>query len=69
MKQVIRLHQSGVSDEVLLQRIRADRVAYDLTRDDLADLRKAGVSERVIQAMRETRARAIPEDAITVTPR
>jgi len=48
---VIRLKQSGLSDEFVLNKIRTDNVSYQLTTSDILDLRGAGLSEAVIEAM------------------
>jgi hypothetical protein len=48
---VIRLKQSGLSDEFLLNKIRTDNTSYQLTTSDILELRGAGLSESVIEAM------------------
>ena len=48
---VIRLKQSGLSDEFLLNKIRSDNTSYQLTTSDILELRGAGLSEAVIEAM------------------
>jgi hypothetical protein len=48
---VIRLKQSGLSDEFLLNKIRTENIQYQLTTVDILDLRAAGISETVVEAM------------------
>ena len=48
---IIRLKQSGLSDEFLLNKIRNENVNYQLTTSDILDLRVAGLSETLIEAM------------------
>jgi len=48
---VIRLKQSGLSDEFLLNKIRTDNTSYQLTTSDILELRGSGLSETVIEAM------------------
>lgn len=51
---VIRMSKEGGSDEEIIEAIRASGATFDLTANDIADLRQAGVSEKVIDAMIET---------------
>ncbi|HEY6065063.1 MAG TPA: hypothetical protein VIY96_02845 [Thermoanaerobaculia bacterium] len=48
---VIRLKQAGLSEEFILNKIRADNVNYQLTTAEILELRAVGVSETVLQAM------------------
>lgn len=48
---VIKLKQAGLSDEFILNRIRADNINYQLTTVDIIELRGAGLSEEILQAM------------------
>jgi hypothetical protein len=50
-REIVRLNDAGYSDEFLLAKIRRDDVAYQLTVDDLVALRRAGLSEDVVNAM------------------
>ncbi len=47
----------GTRDDVIIDRIERSGTVYHLTRSDEQDLRDAGVSEMVIQEMRETARR------------
>jgi len=47
----VTLKQAGASEEVLLNKVRADGVNYGLTTADVVELRAAGFSETVLEAM------------------
>jgi hypothetical protein len=49
---ILRLKQAGMSDPFLLNKIRTESVRYDLTTNEILQLRDAGLSEAVIEAMR-----------------
>jgi hypothetical protein len=51
---VIALAQDSVGDEVILNQIKATHSYFQLTNNDIRDLKKSGVSERVISAMIKT---------------
>jgi len=51
---VIALAQDSVSDDVIINQIKATDAYFRLTTDDILALKKAGVSERVISAMIQT---------------
>jgi hypothetical protein len=48
---LVKLKQSGASEETLLNKIRTDGVNYHLTTADVIELKAAGFSEAVLQAM------------------
>ena len=48
---ILKLKQAGLSDEFLLNKIRTDNVPYHLTTTEIVELRGAGVTETVLQAM------------------
>lgn len=48
---VLRLKQAGLSDEFVLNKVRTENVNYGLTTNEILDLRSAGISETVIEAM------------------
>jgi len=54
---VITWSQRGTRDEIIIDRIERSNTVYHLTAADENHLRDAGVSERVIQAMRDTARR------------
>jgi hypothetical protein len=65
------LVEAGVADDIIVKHVRASGFVFDLTADDILELRRAGVSDEVIEAMidtalesdtpRERRTRAVPE--------
>src|SRR5882672_2456008 len=48
---VIRMAKAGRSDGAILGAIQDAHATFDLTADDIAELRNAGVSERMIDVM------------------
>ena len=56
---VIAMTQSGLSEDVIAAHIRTNGVAQSPQVDDLIQLRNAGVSDRVVQAMQQTPPRAV----------
>lgn len=48
---LVKLKRAGASEESLLQKVRADGVNYRLTTADIVELKAAGFSEAVLQAM------------------
>jgi hypothetical protein len=48
---ILRLKQAGLSDEFILNKIRTDNVSYELTTADIIELRGAGLSETILEAM------------------
>src|ERR1035438_4815390 len=48
---VIRLSKAGLSDDVIIQQIKKKGQRFDLSADQLIQLKSASVSERVIQVM------------------
>lgn len=49
--EILKLKQSGASDSQLMARVRADSVNYQLTTAEIRELRDAGVSQDVLEAM------------------
>jgi hypothetical protein len=48
---IIEMTHKGLGDDVIIARIKASATKFDLTDDDLAALKKAGVSDSVVAAM------------------
>ena len=48
---ILKLKQAGLSDEFILNKIRTDNVNYQLTTAEILELRAAGLSETILQAM------------------
>ena len=51
VQDVIKLSKAGLSDDTIIEQIRAKNQRFDLSADQLVQLKTANVSERVIQAM------------------
>jgi len=68
---VLKLYRANLSEDFILERIRRDGIVYDLNADQIIQLRSNGVSERVIQAMLDTRNGAPAEvaPAVVAAPR
>src|SRR5215470_3097772 len=58
VEDVVRLSRAGVSEEIILAQIREKHQAFDLTADQLIELKSASVGERVIRMMMEAPAPA-----------
>ncbi len=52
---VVRLTAVGISDDVIIERLEAEGLSRPLASRDISLLQSAGVSARVIEAMREAR--------------
>ena len=67
---IIALVQANMSEALVLKTIQRQNKAYDLTPDDLLKLQKAGVSERIINAMLDpsTASSANPTPAAVPPP-
>jgi hypothetical protein len=51
VQDIIKLSKAGVSDDTIIEQIRAKHQSFDLSTDQLLQLKAAQVSERVIQVM------------------
>ena len=51
MQQIVDWTQQGLSSDTIISRIRTTNSTYSLTADDISYLRRAGVSERVVETM------------------
>ena len=49
--ELVKMKRAGASDDTLLAKVRADGVNYGLTTADVAELKAAGFSETVLEAM------------------
>ncbi len=61
---VIRMARAGQSEQAILDAVHESRATFDLTANDIAELRQSGVTDRVIEAMTDTSpgpAEATPE--------
>jgi hypothetical protein len=50
-EEILRLKQANMSDQFILTKIRTDNINYDLTTDQILSLRRAGLSEEILEAM------------------
>ncbi len=50
-QEILKLKQAGASDEALLEKIRSENVNYQLTTREILQLRAAGLSQAVVEAM------------------
>ena len=57
---IIALAKEGVSDQTIIDQIRATHSYFELTKDDIIDLKKAGVNEIVIREMIKSAESATP---------
>ncbi|MEO6327250.1 MAG: hypothetical protein ABIT01_03575 [Thermoanaerobaculia bacterium] len=73
-REIIKLQRANLSEDFILQRISEDRKVYNLTSDQIIELRNNGISERVIAALQQSGTSAqgsvrIPEDSVSVSAR
>ena len=50
-RNILKLKQEGLSDQFILRKVRTDNVNYQLTTAEILELRAAGISETILQAM------------------
>jgi hypothetical protein len=48
---VVKMFQNGIGDDVIIAKLNKEGKAFDLSADDLIELKKAGVSNSVLKAM------------------
>jgi hypothetical protein len=58
---VIALVQAGETDEAIMRRIDSTGTVFQLSADDIVRLRQAGVSDRLVTYMNDTKVRAAVE--------
>src|SRR5579864_6262839 len=51
VEDVVKLVRAGISEDIIVQQIRKGRRAFDLSTDQLIELKSASVSDRIIQSM------------------
>jgi hypothetical protein len=51
LEEVVKLAQAGVSDEVIITRIRKAGRPFDLTTEEILELKRAGISDPVVQTL------------------
>jgi hypothetical protein len=62
-REILRLKQAGVSDEKILEKIRAEKKAYSMTLGEMQELKAAGVPQAVIEAMLQSGRRVLTPGA------
>ncbi|MBI5366127.1 MAG: hypothetical protein HZA54_03745 [Planctomycetes bacterium] len=62
-EEIVKLAQAGVGDEVIINQISADGTVFQLSAQEILELKGAKVSERVISFMIQTRTQAPPPGA------
>ena len=50
-REILELKKTGAADDVILNKVRTDNVNYRLTTAEVIELRGAGVSETILEAM------------------
>jgi hypothetical protein len=54
---ILKLQEAGLSEQLIIEKVKASRADYHLGTDDLVELKKAGISDGVIGAMLAASAR------------
>jgi hypothetical protein len=68
-EEVLQLTQLGLGDDAVIAKIRADTVDFDLSTDDMLDLKRRGVSSSVIAALISNRyAPKVPQSIDSPDP-
>jgi hypothetical protein len=49
IEEVVKLHDAGFAEDVIITKIRKNAKAFNLSTDELVDLRKAGISDTVVR--------------------
>jgi hypothetical protein len=62
LKDVLQMHQDGIADSLIVQKIEYSGKTFHLDADDMRALKEAGVSDEVVSAMLRTEARGDGED-------
>ena len=65
---IIEMTHKGLGDDVIIARIKASATKFNLSDDDLATLKKAGVSDSVVAAMIQSTQLTSPEVTIDGNP-
>ena len=65
---IIEMTHKGLGDDVIIARIKASATKFDLSNDDLANLKKAGVSDAVVAAMIQSTQLTTPKVTIDGNP-
>lgn len=65
---VLKLHQAGLSDDLIVSTVNASPGHYSLSADEMIALKKAGIGEKVIGAMVQKNAGISASPAATAAP-
>ncbi len=65
---IVEMTHKGLGDDVIIARIKAGATKFELSDDDLASLKKAGVSDAVVAAMIQSTQLTIPRVKIDGNP-
>ncbi len=65
---IIEMTHKGLGDDVIIARIKAGATKFNLSDDDLANLKKEGVSDSVVAAMIQSTQLTIPKVTIDGNP-
>lgn len=65
---IIDMTHKGLGDDVIIARIKASATKFSLSDDDLANLKKSGVSDAVVAAMIQSTQLTIPKVTIDGNP-
>ncbi|MCC6342836.1 MAG: hypothetical protein IT166_11590 [Bryobacterales bacterium] len=67
---IIAMAQAGISEEVIVARVRKENRAFDLSPEDMVMLKKAGVGDNVLRVMMDPKAEqpSLPVAAVPVSP-
>ena len=65
---IIEMTHKGLGDDVIIARIKASATKFSLSDDDLATLKKSGVSDSVVAAMIQSTQLTIPKVTIDGNP-
>src|SRR5436305_688651 len=49
IEEVVKLHNAGFADDVIITKIRKNAKPFNLSTDELVDLKKAGISDTVVR--------------------
>jgi hypothetical protein len=63
LKDVVRMHQDGIEDSLIIEKIDHSGKNFDLDARDMRELKQAGVSDEVISAMLQTEDREDESDS------
>ena len=61
VEDIVKLSKEGISEDVLVAKIKKNAKAFDLSPDEIVELKKLGVSDSVIKGLLDQGALAIVE--------